>query len=188
MVPSCVLTCQVGGRTHILAKYAGWFSAHCCVFALFAAQAPGLSAMATEPSCGKQTESWSLIKSRSCWKWDCPSALLAALLLSHLPHTWGMHAPWQCSHLSQQFCAFDSLFVHIFWGVTLSLCVQCRARLVCTGKFPFLQWGTMLEMHPCWCHMYQAAPAPPLLYLTGHSVCMPNLKIWVLHSQTSGLT
>lgn len=71
MVPSCVLTCQVSGKTHTHAKHAGWFSAHCCVFALFAAQAPGLSVMATEPSCGEQTESWYLLKSRSCWKWDC---------------------------------------------------------------------------------------------------------------------
>lgn len=85
-----MLTCQVGGKTHIHAKYAGWFGAHCCVFALFAAQAPGLSVMATEPSCGEQTGSWYLVKSRSCWKWDCPLfALLPALLLSHLPHTWG---------------------------------------------------------------------------------------------------
>lgn len=88
----------------------------------------------------------------------------------------GMHVPWQCKHLSQQFYAFDGLFVHIFKGVTPSLCAQCRAGLVCTKEFLFLQWGTMLEIHPCWCHMHQAAPAPPLLYLLGHSVCYTQAK------------
>lgn len=150
MVPSCVLTCQVGGKTHTLAKYAGWFSAHCCVFALFAGQAPGLSVIAIEPFCGEQTESRYLIKFRSCWKWDCPLCPACCTpAFPSAPRLGGMHAPWQCNYLSQQFYAFDGLFVHIFKGVTPSLCAQCRAGLVCTKEFLFLQWGAMLEIHPC---------------------------------------
>lgn len=84
-----VLTCQVGGKTHTRAKYPGWFSAHRCVFALFAARgcpALVLSATAAEPSCGEQRESRCLVKPGSPWKWGCPRfALLSALPLPICP-------------------------------------------------------------------------------------------------------
>lgn len=79
MFPS-VLTCQVVGKTHTCAKYPGWFSAHCCVFALSAVRvypAPVPSVMAAEQGyCREQRESQCLVKAGSPWKQECPCFVL----------------------------------------------------------------------------------------------------------------
>lgn len=56
----------------------------------------------------------------------CPLfALLHTLLLPIHPVPWGDACAMAA--VSQLFCAFDGLFVHIFSGLTSSMCVQCRA-------------------------------------------------------------
>ena len=149
-----VLTCPVGGKPHTPAKYPGWFSAHCCVFALFAARgcpAPVLSAMVAEPSCREQRESRCLLKPRSPWKWGCPHfALLSAIPLPICPVPGGGCTCRGSGGVyldpSVHLTAFFSTFFRVLhrqcvFNVGLDLFVTHR-------EIFFLARGIVLEIHP----------------------------------------